>query len=439
MANNTASAQSFFGWKNIALLFAAYFSGTGLIFYGFSAIFPVMIKALGWSRDTAAVAHSISVLVTGLTVPLVAIAINKLGARITMLFGFALLLITLLLMSSVMESLWQWIVLWGICCGMGLAFVGMLPIQTTVMHWFHVKRAAAIGITTTGTVLGGFIALPLFAWLMEAFGTWRVGWFCAALMSVAGFLAIYFVVDKPADIGQHADGIEPGSADSEMDMKSRARTYRSPVEWELQAVFRNRVIYFAVAAMVFHFIPLIMVTSHGVLHLTDMGFSQIQASSALSSALLGSAIVRFPAGWLADRVEPRWILVATFVLMMLALTGIWQATSMPLVLLSGLVFGICYGAQLILFPSLIGNYYGPSAFTNINGAIGPVLILFIAPVPVLSGYVFETYGSYDGVFIAMNIMLAVGILLSSMLSPPQVSQSVVEQAEGGLPESGSLS
>jgi MFS family permease len=400
-------------------------SALGLVFYGFSVIFPTMIKTMEWNRGTASIAHTISVLLMGLIAPLVAASINKLGARRTISLGLSLLLVGLLLLGTVMTQIWHWIIIWGLVIGVGFAFCGVLPIQTTVMHWFNLKRATVIGLVMTGAAAGGFVAQPYYTWLMGAAGSWRFGWLNGAVFVFIALVCSFFLVNKPAEIGQYPDGLSPDEAEAARNQTGGgARTYRTPKTWGVKQAFGTPIIYFITIVIIGHLMPLFLVTSHGVLHFTDMGFSEMQAASILSLTILGSGVARFPAGWLGDRIEPRWILTVTMGIMLAAYLGIWKSTNLNMAMVSGAIFGFCYGSQLIMFPTIIGNYYGPEVFPDINGIIAPFLILFGAAVPVGAGYVFEKSGSYDAAFVVMIVMLVVSLFFSLLLTPPRSSRGL---------------
>lgn len=423
MTDTIETKSGFYGWKNVALLFGIYLSAFGLVFYGFSVIFPAMIIAMEWNRGTASIGHTISVLLMGVIVPLVAVSINKIGAKKTIAIGCALLLLGLLFMGTVMTSIYQWIVVWGLLIGTAFAFCGVIPIQTTLMHWFNVKRATAIGLVMTGAAVGGVLAQPFYTWVMGVVESWRIGWIIGAIFALTGLILSFFLVNKPDEVGQHPDGLTPEQmADALNQAGGGAKTYRTKKTWEVNTVFKNPIIYFIAVVMIGHLMSLFLITSHGILHFMDKGFAQMQAASIMSFVILGSGIARFPAGWLGDRIEPRWILTATFIIQLIAYMGIWKSTNLQIVMGSGALFGFCYGCQLIMFPTLLGNYYGPEAFPGINGIIAPIMILFGAAVPMGAGYIYETFGSYDGAFIIMMSMLGVSLILSLLMTPPKKAE-----------------
>jgi len=424
MTETTVQKPGFYGWKNVALLFVIYMSALGLTFYGFSVIFPMMIKTLQWNRGTASIAHTISALLMGLLVPLVAISINKLGPKKTIIAGLIPLFIGLVLLGTVTSKMWQWIILWGFVVSFGFAFCGILPIQTSLMYWFNVKRGTAIGIVMTGAAVGGFLAQPFYTWLMRVTNTWQAGWLTGAFFALIAIVCAFLLVGKPEDVGQHPDGLNPDEAGSARDgTQSKPRTYRTEESWELKAALKTPTVWAFTVVIIGHLMPLFLVTSHGILHFTDKGFTGMQAASILSFIILGSGMARFPVGWLGDRIEPRWIITITLGVMVFMFIGIWKLTSLKLMIVSGMIFGICYGSQLIMFPTLLGNYFGPETFVAINGVIAPLLVGFGASVPVGAGYIFEKAGSYSPAFTILSFLMVIAFIVSFFLYPPKKRSS----------------
>lgn len=94
-------------------------------------------------------------------------------------------------------------------------------------------------IVVTGSTIGGFVAVPLLAQVIETTGSnWRMGWFVVvAVCAVAFCCSILFVRNKPADIGQTEDG-----AVEEVNSQSDARTvspsnstvYKTTEDWTVR-------------------------------------------------------------------------------------------------------------------------------------------------------------------------------------------------------------
>jgi sugar phosphate permease len=412
----------FFGWKNVVLLFIVYGAVYGFVFYGFTVVFPEMIRAEGWSRGDAAMAHTLRAFSLGALAPLVAVAVGKFGAKRTMNAGLSLGVLVMATLGTLTSQLWHWIVLWGFVMPVSFSFGGAIPIQTTLTHWFNAKRATALGIVLSASALGGFVAAPLYTWIMRESGTWRAGWLAAGILCALALLCSFFMKNKPADIGQVPDGIDHRPADDSAASTTakRPRTYRTTETWTLREVLRQPVLYLAGFCMVAQMSAIYLLTTHGVLHLTDIGFTDMQAASALGNLIFFSGLARFPMGLLGDRIEPRWIMMLALAGMGVGLVGIWRAPS-DFGLLLGIValFGFSFGSIVPIFPAMVGNYFGPSAFAPITGFLSPVMILIGAPVPFLAGIIYDRFGSYDIAFIYVVVFTFVTALLSSTLVPPK--------------------
>jgi sugar phosphate permease len=415
-------SRSFFGWTNVALLFFVYGAVYGFVFYGFTVVFPEMIRAEGWGRGDAAIAHTLRAFSLGAFGPFVAVAVGRAGAKRTMIAGLFVGVIGLGMLGTVTSQLWHWIVLWGVLIPVAFSFGGAIPIQTTLTHWFNVRRATALGIVLSSVALGGFVAAPLYTLIMRETGTWKAGWLAAGVFCGLALITSLFMRNKPADVGQFPDGIDPESAPDTAGSatKRTARTYRTSDSWELKEVLRQPVLYLVGICMVSQLSAIYLLTTHGVLHLTDLGFSRMQSAAAIGNLVLFSGLARFPIGFIGDRIEPRRIMTVALAGMGLALFGIWKVPGdLWLLLVTVSLFGFCFGSLVPLFPALIGNYFGPPVFAKITGFLSPAMILLGAPVPVLAGIIYDRFDSYDIAFIYVVCLTLVATLLTSALAPPR--------------------
>ena len=411
---------AFYGWKNAWVLFFVYMATTGLVFYAFAVIFPVMIQTTGWNRGDASIAISVGMLAGGFLVPIAVAILNRIGSRKAIIIGLTILIIGLLLLATTVTQLWHWIVIWGVLIPMGRVLCGLLPIQVNIMFWFNRKRATALGLVMTGAPLGGFIAPPVYTWFMTVMKGWRMGWLLSAGMAILGLIISFWVKSKPADLGQFPDGIDSNSGGPNAGRdQTGARTHRTQTTWTVREVFRSPAIWFITVANITQMMTIIQVNNHGVLHLMDLGYTNMQAAFVLSSIILSSGIVRFPMGWIGDRIEPRWIISGALALMLMGFICIWKAPSMRLLMVFGPIYGIAYGTLLVIVPTMIGNYYGADIFASINGFLAPFLTVITAFVPTAAGYAVEKLGSYNEVFLIMTCLLVGGLICSAFLSPPK--------------------
>ncbi|MDY6843620.1 MAG: MFS transporter [Thermodesulfobacteriota bacterium] len=423
----TQQRSGFYGWINAWILFTTYFIGLGLVFYGFTVIFPSMVNDMGWGRGEAALAHTIRGIIVGFLSPVVALMINKIGSRKTISLGILILMVGLVLLGTVTTKLWHWIVLWGFIMSIGFAFAGLLAHQAAVTNWFSIRRATVLGFVMSGAAVGGFVATPVYTWLMKYTESWQSGWLACGAFCALALIICYWIKDKPEDVGQYPDGLTPDEAkEAALGQGKSARTYRTPVEWILRDAIRTHFLWFSLIVNLGQIMGLYMMVVHGVLHITDLGYSKMQAASVLGFVILGGGIARFPMGLLGDYIEPRKIITVTCLVMPLSFVGIWKAPSMHVLMVAGPVFGFCYGTILVLVTALVGNYFGREAFPTVMGFVMPFLVAIGALVPVGAGIIADKFGSYDLAFMIIIAVMMLGFILSFFMKPPTPKTHVYE-------------
>ena len=418
--------QPFYGWRNAVICFICYCMVYGVVFYGFSVVFPAMVKAMAWKRGDASIANTVRALLVAFGSPLCGYLIGRIGVKKTLLSGASLVIIGMVLAGTVMDQLWQWIVLWGVVVGLGLSLCGVIAVQTNVTHWFNVKRGMAMGIVLTGAAVGGFVGQPAFTWIMKYFGSWQVGWIAGAVCTLIGVIFVFWLKDKPEQYGQYPDGISPEQAKKAAAAGGPVKklTYRTPEPWELSEAIKTRQLWFLIFAVFMQIFPLYFLTTHGVFHMTGSGLTVMQAAYVLSFNVLGGAIARVPVGWLADRVEGRWILTVCFILITGAMYFFWKAPSMTTLAISATVFGFSYGSAFTLIPILVGSYFGTQNFHKIVSFMFPIEYGLGSLVPVMAGYIFDFTKSYDMFFMIMLVLLVCCIGTSFLATPPHKAKTV---------------
>lgn len=422
MATTARSGQSprkFYGWNNVSLFFFIQFAASGFVYFAYSVVFPVMVETMDWNRGTASLAQSIALMMLGLAYPLTGFLLNRYGVRRTVTIGLLVMLSGLLLLVSVVTEIWQWIMIWGGVMGLSFALTGPICSQTAMISWFNIKRSTTIGIVMTGGALGGALAQPILATMMGQFDSWRAAWLIAAAMVIIALIAAQFVINRPQDIGQFPDNVDPGlAARDPLARGLRPKTHRTDHDWTMKQIIRTPTLYLVMLITLGYLGTFFFLLNHGILHLTDNGLSSLEAASILGLAILGSGLARIPAGWLGDQFELRWAVFGFIFLMAFGMAGFWLGHGILLLSAMGMLFGAGYGGLLVLGPVVTGNYYGERAFPIINSVLAPVMLPFAAAAPAGAGYIFEATGSYDIAFAIAISLLVAGMIAAFFMKPP---------------------
>lgn len=422
MATTVQSGQAprkFYGWTNVSLLFFIQFAASSFVYFAYSVVFPAMVETMDWNRGTASLAQTVALIMLGLAYPLTGYLIHRFGVRQTVTIGLLVMLAGLILLVLAVSAIWQFILVWGVVMGLSFALTGPICSQSAMISWFSIKRSTTIGIVMTGAALGGALSQPILSSLMEQFDSWRVAWLLAAVMVVISLIAAQFVINRPHDIGQHPDNIDPALvSDDPTAGNLRPKTHRTGHNWTMKQVIRTPTLYMLMLVTLGYLGTFFFLLNHGLLHLTDNGLSKIEAASIMGLAILGSGLARIPAGWLGDQFELRWTLFGSIALMAIGLSGFWLGHGLILLSAMGMLFGAGYGSLLVLGPVVIGNYYGERAFPIINSVLAPVMLPFAAAAPAGAGFIFEATGSYDLAFAGAVALLVSGLIAAFFMKPP---------------------
>ena len=415
----------FYGWIVLAFVSVCYFAVVGGGFYGFSVVMPAMIEAQGWNRTEASMGFSVMMLTFGLNAPVIAILISKIKTQRTLLLGGTLIAVgcaALYFSDSILSFYFGCFVL-----GLGLSMTSVVPGGHLIAQWFSRRRSLSMGIFMACGGLGAFVFAPLFTKLILVTGDWRMVWVCVGAIGAAlGVLGFLIVRERPLVVGQFVDGVDPDKPVLGDVQQKVQRVYKSTVNWTHKEAFRTPVFWLMLFASWIAMTGNAVVNSQVVLHLTDLGASQLVAAGALGIVGLVNTVGRFSGGALGDSIDPRYLMFAGMVLEMLGIFVLLRADSEFLIYLFAILFGLGFGLYLVAFTSLIANYFGAENYAKIYALLGLCYTFLTASGPILAGYAYDKLGSYDLPFymiLGFGACASIAILL--MKPPLQKSATIV--------------
>src|SRR5215210_5177151 len=125
----------------------------------------------GWDRGHIALAASVNMVLFGLTAPLAAALMDRIGIR-RVVVGALLLVAVGALLTSVMTRPWQLVAYWGVLIGLGSGCLTMTFAASITRSWFDKRRGLVTGVLSSSSHLGQLLFLPLLAWAVDHYG-WR--------------------------------------------------------------------------------------------------------------------------------------------------------------------------------------------------------------------------------------------------------------------------
>jgi MFS family permease len=284
---------------------AAFRSSTGVLIEPIEATF-------GWSRAVTSGAVALNLAMFGLVAPFAAAMMERFGLRRVAVL--ALLAITAGTAGTLlMTRPWHLVVLWGLVVGGATGSLASVVGPIVANRWFVAHRGLVTGLFSAGTATGQLVFLPVVARLATDQG-WR-----AASLVVSGLavllvpLVVLVVRDRPADLGLLPYG---ASGPDDPRIARPVATTSGAVANALGALRRAvRVREFQVLAFTFFVCGWStngLVGTHFVAAAHDHGMPATTAAGLL--ALVGGfdLVGTVASGWLSDRVDPRYLLLAYY-------------------------------------------------------------------------------------------------------------------------------
>lgn len=355
----------------------------------FSVFFPVMEQEFGWSRTDISGAVSLGFIVSGVVGLIVGGIADKYGPRVLLIGCLFVGLATIL--SSWLNSLWQWYIF--ITLGLGVGMGGFYPVLTaTVSRWFPTKRGLALGILLTNLGLA-YLVGPLIA--AAALGA--LGWRSAYL--VIGVLVL--VVASSATVFLHNPLSGAGTPDAPFTFKGKDRysSLRSPISRDMIGVSLKEALgigTFWMIGITWFFLGFAqtMITVHLVALGNDKGISFSAAAGALSSLGVGSVVGRVGIGWLSDRMGNLVSFRICGALQVIGIVTMLATAEYSALYLAAGVFGLASSGADTVTSKAAPEALGTRSLAAILSALNLVRNIGASLGPAWAGLMFDNTGSY---------------------------------------------
>jgi MFS family permease len=147
----------------------------------------------------------------------------------------------------------------------------------------------------------------------------------------------------------------------------------------------------------------------------DMKYTQEHAANVMSIVLGASIIGRLLMGWLADRMQKKYVMILIYSLVALAIPLLYFADSPGVVYLFAFVFGVALGGDYMIIPLMAAELFGVKVMGRVMGLVITVDGLAVAFAPMMAARLRDQSGSYANGFAALIILAIIGTIAISML------------------------
>jgi MFS family permease len=405
----------FYGWWIVAAVFLIAAYANGIVVYSFTAVLEPIVDKFGWSFTQVSFAASIRGVESAFLAPVIGFLFDRLGPRRLIFAAGVMIGVGLILLSRVNSIAMFYGAFFLMASGIS-ACAGLI-LSTVVGYWFRKSMSLATGIVVSGGAFGG-VLVPLATRLIDTL-TYQKALLIFGLAAWGIILPLSLVVrHKPEQYGYLPYGEEAGGEKirETIPTESSIPGHVPVTNLKISEVLKSRVFWQISLGVMCHLFVANSVTTHIMPYLGSIEIPRTTASLVASALPLMSILGRLSFGWFGDKYDRRRVTVAGFILTIL---GVWLLTYVnrglwifaPFVI----IYGLGWGGVVPMVPAMLHQHFGRSRLGTILGLCLGVMMIGNIIGPPLTGWIYDTYGSYLGAwYVGIGVLVAGMICLASI-------------------------
>ena len=375
----------------------------GIVIYCFALFVVPWAGLFDAPRRDVLLAISLLQISTGVVSPVIGRMMDGTSIRTLVFAGMGCLVVGLVLASRA-TALWQLLAVYASFFALAMVLMGTLASQTLITRWFDEGRGLALGISATGTNIGGV----LFPWLVGSLLLdigWRDTFLWLAVLSAVIVAPVTWSVLKRT----------PPSPVKDTAIESAPERV-----WTSREILTARLFWVPILAIVPLNVAFSAVQFNIGAFAMDFGYGEAAATFIMTCSIM-MVIGKFFFGGVGDRIDHRvmyWLSAGFMVAGLLLLRG---QPSYGTAFAAIICVGLSGGAILPMLGIVFGSRFGVASFGRVMG-FAMLGITTGALGPIVAGSVYDATGSYDAAFLGAALLFAPGAVLMTFLppSPPPV-------------------
>ena len=427
LVRRLANGRVYYGWYIVGVVLATGIPRVGLNGSFFGIFLKPMSEDFGWTRAETTIAVTIGTLIAaGLGVALGRV-LDRFGPRWMMSGGLAILAASYFGLAQV-NSLLAFYVVYAIGRAMMQSATGHTLMYALVSKWFIRRRAMAISAATMGGYIGGVLLAPVTQTIIDYAG-WREAWtFFGVLTVIMALLPAVLLLRRiPEDMGLLPDGDLRSIPTPLREAPARNIATASEASLRLGDALRTPAFWLLTLMVTVNSIATTGITFHMVPHFSDVGISDTAAATTVSLLTVGSIASVFAWGVVADRLGAKRVLLTVIMTLWIGAFFVSGATSVVGAYTSSALFGVGMAGYGLLSEVVWADFFGREHLGAIRGFGAPFRLL--SPTgPVITGFLFDSTGSYALPFGTFAVIFGLMIFAMYLATPPKKPPRSVPEA-----------
>ena len=382
------------GWWIVLATASGQLIQGGFVFWCMGLYTATFEDVFGAPRAQINLIETCLTVATNLLSPVAGILIDRWSIRHLMIIGMVAMGLGLLILSQAGTLFQVWVV-WASLIPLGVLLIGAIPSAALVSRWFIRRRGLALGLTATGSSLGGFLVPPLMTWLFLEWD-WRTGLQVGACICFAVIPIFFWLLrNEPADLGLSG---EPNEASANSSKHTAETITADAGDWGIPQLLRSQIFWLQMIVSGSLLAVTLGMLANLSLHAKDLGVTGQSTAVLYSIIAICSFSGKALTGYLMDRfgIQRCGYLICAF--LSSGLMILLSVQNYSGLVLGAFVMGLGYGGVVPLWTNMPARAFGAGSVGRALGVMNPLHIPITATSAPLAGYISDTTGSYDGVF-----------------------------------------
>ena len=397
------SVPNYYRWLVVMVTVLNQAVALGICLYSFAIFSIPWLEQFSVSRGQLMLAIAFFQVANGLAAPFIGHRLDKISLLWPVIVGYLMYCGGLGLLS-IASAYWQIIVIYATFFAVGQMLFGTFVSQILINRWFSTDKGLALGISATGTSLGGMLFPLLIAYALSTMSLSTVlqGLAMVAVIVLLPLNYIVLRVQPPAEVQtQHGGGAEMPPA---------------PV-WTTQDILASKAFWIPLLVLVSVSASFVAIQANLGAHLNDLDYSASFTAQMIAVTSAMMIVGKLLYGKLADQFDHAYLLLFMGAMSIIAIALLMSTSAKVPLLSAAVLLGISSGGLIPVMGAVYAARFGVDSFGKVMGLV--MLVMIVASLGSLyAAWIYDFFGSYHYAFISFIVLTLPGLLLLKWLPPP---------------------